>query len=125
MKYNQDQSNLSITAEPDSRDVFFQKIYREYGKRIRFYIQIRLPDNPDQCDDLTQHVLLKLYKNLHRYKPFYSLSTWVFSITQHVLIDYLRGMKRREEVITKEAVDIENKAGAYPDPLDEMITASA
>lgn len=121
MKDKKHHSDPDISIGRDPKEKLFEKIYRDYGKRIRYYIQIRLPNDPDQCDDITQLVLLKLYKNLHRYKPFYPLRPWVFTITQNVLIDYLRGMKRRAEVIMKKPVDLEKRAGPFPDPLEEII----
>jgi RNA polymerase sigma-70 factor (ECF subfamily) len=45
-------------------------------------------------EDLAQETLLKVVRNLHRYRAQSALKTWVFSIARNLCLDHLRGAGR-------------------------------
>lgn len=48
------------------------------------------------ADDLLQETFIKVYINLHRYRPDYTFGQWLYTIARNTFIDYVR--KRQEEL---------------------------
>ena len=69
----------------------FSLLYQEFVHSIYKYIYVRVNNQPEQAEDLTQEVFLKALNNLDRYrfrgKPF---SSWLFRIAHNLIIDYYR-----------------------------------
>ncbi len=72
------------------RDLAFDRIWRIYHKRILFFVRQRAPAD---AEDLTQEILLKVYRNLGRFDPERSFDTWIYSIARNHCINYFA--KRR------------------------------
>lgn len=71
----------------------FENLYREYHLRIYRYLRTHLK-NDDDAADLTQQVFFQVWTHLHTYQAAKgSLSTWLFSIAHHRLIDFLRTLR--------------------------------
>jgi RNA polymerase sigma-70 factor (ECF subfamily) len=45
-------------------------------------------------DDMVSEVLLKAYRNLHRYRPEHAFSTWLYRLTSNRVLDELRARRR-------------------------------
>lgn len=56
--------------------------------------------NPNDAEDLTQEVFIRVLKNLPNFKSRNNLKTWIFSIAKHVAVDHYR--KKRFASIFKE-----------------------
>jgi len=108
-----------------SQEELFEEIYRSFTGRVRLYIQLRLPGRPDQCDDLTQTVFYKVYTRLSRYNPFYSLSTWIFSIAHNTLVDHIRTERRTSARQMDEPALIDNAVSHYGEPPEQLIESEA
>lgn len=59
------------------------------GKFVYGYLRDR-----HATEDLTQETLLKVLRNLRRYRGQASLKTWVFSIARNLCLDHLRASGR-------------------------------
>ena len=68
-----------------SRQKLFDEIWRKYHKRILFFIRNMLNED---AEDALQEVMLNVYKNLDRYNPLYSFSTWIYTIARNYCINY-------------------------------------
>lgn len=75
------------------RERAFDRIWRNYHKRIRFFIQNRVPDD---AEDLTQEIMLKVYQNLERFDPNRSFNAWIYSIARNHCINHVS--KKRPSV---------------------------
>ena len=65
-------------------------IYNEYHDKVMGYIYARLKSKAD-AEDLCQDVFVKVHSKLESFDPEKaSISTWVFSITRHSVIDFYR-----------------------------------
>ena len=51
--------------------------------------------NPEDAHDATQDTLVKVLRNLNRYDPKRSFSTWVFGIARNTCIDEHRRRRRK------------------------------
>jgi len=47
----------------------------------------------DNAEDLFQEVMLKVYQNLDKYNPVYSLNTWIYTIARNHCLNYLNKRK--------------------------------
>jgi len=104
-----------------SRDETFTALYKAYAKRISSFIEIRLGHNSSQRDDLTQIVFLKLYTHMLRYNPLYSINTWIFSITQNTIIDYVRAQAGKAVENTDCSDIIETFISPEKGPAEKLI----
>lgn len=74
------------------------KIYEEYSVKVRNFIISKVNDF-NLAEDLTSDVFVKVYSKLDSFdSKKASLSTWIFTITRHTLIDYYRTRKVNEEL---------------------------
>lgn len=74
------------------------ELYEEYSIKVRNFILSKVNDF-HLAEDLTAEVFVKVYDKLDTYdKSKSSLSTWIFTITRHHLIDYYRTRKVNVEL---------------------------
>lgn len=74
-----------------------QKAYTELMARYRdsvFYVLMKMVYNPEDAEDITLETFSKAFKNLDRYDPSYSFSTWLYKIASNSAIDFIRKKKR-------------------------------
>ena len=90
---NDPEVRLMLRVQDGDHDAFRQLVDR-YNARIFGFFRRRLGDR-QEAEDLTQEVLLRLFRSRHSYKPRALFSTWVFHITQNVARNALRSRKRR------------------------------
>ena len=101
-------------------DVAFEYLFDRYREAIhRLFVQ-RL-GGTDGADDLLQETFIKVYINLHRYRPDYTFGQWLYTIARNTFIDYVR--KRQEELPIDEPADSESTSDSYvettPTPTPE------
>jgi RNA polymerase sigma-70 factor, ECF subfamily len=81
----------------DGDGAAFVELADRYGPRVFGYF-CRQMRNRAEAEDLTQEVLLRLYRSRGRYQPRARFATWVFHITQNVVRNALRSRRRRPVV---------------------------
>ena len=69
------------------------QLIERHSRRVRDYINMMVKDR-DVADDIFQETFIKVYINLHRYRPDYTFGQWVYTIARNTFIDYVR---RRQE----------------------------
>ena len=68
----------------------------------------------DDIEDVVSEVFLKVYQNLHRYRPAHAFSTWLYRVAANHVMD--RQRRRRREAVNCEVTE---------DTAVEAATASA
>jgi RNA polymerase sigma-70 factor (ECF subfamily) len=58
----------------------------------------RFLGDPDQVEDLTQEVFLRIYRTAQRYQPKAKFSTWLYRIVANLSFNVLRSRKRSHTV---------------------------
>lgn len=82
-----------LEAKDGSQDAV-RFLYMRYANNVYGYA-LSLVRNPDEAEDVTQQVFLKLMSNLARYEPRnVPFAAWIIRMTRNVSIDKLR--ERRE-----------------------------
>ena len=97
---------LMLRARDGDEDAFTQLTAR-YSARVFGFFCRRLSDR-QEAEDLTQEVLLRLFRSRHRYQPRARFSTWVFHITQNVARNALRFRQRHPRINLSVATDDDN-----------------
>ncbi len=71
----------------------FGVIYERYRRRVLDRAQYMVND-PEDAEDLTQEVFLKLFRNASKYKQQSAFAAWFKVLTYNTVIDELRKLKR-------------------------------
>jgi RNA polymerase sigma-70 factor (ECF subfamily) len=66
---------------------------------------LRMLANEEDARDAAQETMVKVLRNLHRYRSDWRFSTWVFGIARNTCIDEHRRRKRRRATSEVEVVD--------------------
>lgn len=74
-------------------DKQFSVIYKTHNSKIYFYIKSKI-NSIEDARELTEDVLIKVFKFYHTFDESKSqFKTWMYNITNNILIDYFRKKK--------------------------------
>ena len=94
----QAQERLLIKRSQKGDAAAFEELAMAYQQRI-YNIALRMLNQADDAADVTQEVLLKMYRFLPKYRGEAAFSTWVYRITANTCHDILRrSYKQKEEL---------------------------
>ncbi|MGY4690821.1 RNA polymerase sigma factor [Salibacterium sp. K-3] len=85
-------------ARTGNKEAFHDVVHTYYQTVQRFAYQIGV--KPDEIDDVTQEVFLKVYRSLDSYSGG-TFTTWLYSITLNAARDMMRKQKRQNRKIEK------------------------
>lgn len=74
--------------------------YREYGSKLRSYINLKIGSHED-AEEVLQDALLSALDSLVLFSRRSSLLTWLYSITRHEIADYYRRRSIKTIVFSK------------------------
>ncbi len=66
----------------------------------------------DDAEDTVQEAFIRLWKNIHKYKPEIKLATWLYRIVTNLCLDHLKSSHNRN---TKNSIDVADVAGLKDD----------
>jgi RNA polymerase sigma-70 factor (ECF subfamily) len=73
--------------------VAWEELVRQYNRRI-YNICYRFTGSPDQAEDLTQEVFIRMYRSLDSYDAEKAaFTTWLTTMTRNLLVDHFRKTK--------------------------------
>jgi RNA polymerase sigma-70 factor, ECF subfamily len=75
----------------------FEVLVERYQHRL-LGVMTHLVGRPDEAEDLTQDVFLRIYKARKGYRPRAKFSTWLFTIANNLALNHLRGKGRNPTV---------------------------
>ncbi|MFM2376535.1 MAG: hypothetical protein RLZZ165_1632 [Bacteroidota bacterium] len=82
-------------AEKDPKA--YEKLLKKYRKSV-YYMLLKMVNNSDDAEDLTQEAFAKAFNSLHKFDSKYAFSTWLFRIATNNCIDFIR--KKRIQTIS-------------------------
>src|SRR6188474_267071 len=91
----------------------WEAIVRLYRRKV-FNVAYKFVGRHDQAEDLTQDVLLKLYKSLDTFDRRANFQTWLISVSRNLCIDHYRAVRKERETINRD-VDPADYSPAAPD----------
>jgi len=91
----------------------FARLFGHFGPRVKSYL-LRLGADQAQAEDLTQEVMLTVWRKAPSYDPkLAGPSTWIFAIARNRRIDALRREKRAQ--LDSDDPALQPEADALPD----------
>jgi RNA polymerase sigma-70 factor (ECF subfamily) len=99
----------------------FDKLYREYGPRI-FRFAWRLIHDQTKAEEVTNDVLLEVWKNAANFEARSSVSTWILGITRHRTLNAVRN-KTLHVTALDEAEEVADESTTAEMALDQAIIA--
>lgn len=105
-------------GETDLRDAHipdWEEVARQHGRTI-YNFAYRLSGDPDDANDLTQEVLLRVRKGLASYRPI-TFEGWLWRITRNAFLDEVRRRRRRQTSPLPEHFDRISPASPAPDQV--------
>lgn len=91
----------------------FEQLFESYGERVFRYAQ-RLISDVTKAEEVTNDVMLEVWKTAARFEGRSKVSTWILGITRHLALNAVRRK-------TLDTVDVESA----PEIGDEGITTGA
>ena len=86
-----------------------------YGKMIG--VCLRYSNNHDDARDILHEGFIKVFRNIHKYKPGTSLGAWIRRIMINTSIDYYRKSIRRR---TEDLDQAQHKTSKGNDPISNV-----
>lgn len=83
---------LALRAQSGSRDAFVQLVDRFQARLYNFLLR-RVAQSAD-ADDLTQETFVRAWQQIHRYRPTWRFSTWLFTIGVRLAASQYRSRRR-------------------------------
>ncbi len=100
-------ADLLAVARRRDREAF-GRLFDHYAPRVKAYLR-RLGADPQQAEELTQEVMLTVWRRAAQYDPRRATpGTWIFRIARNRRIDALRRERRPPEA---EEAEVEGEAG--------------
>jgi len=81
----------------------FTILYNHYVKSLRYQLITKYHIPEESVNDLLQEIFIKFLNSIHSFKQACHVSTWLYSITQSVAIDYWR--QQGKEDYPREQID--------------------
>ena len=81
-----------------------ERIWREFGGRLRAFVQRRIVD-PHRADDVVSEILLRIHTHLHQLDDRENITSWVFRIARNAVIDEYRRAGRDRERLESDVPD--------------------
>jgi len=91
-------SDELLAALRRREDWAYRKLYREYAGKIGSIAKAYL--GTDDVDDVVQEVMIKVLRNIKKFKGKSKLTTWIYRIAVNVCKDFLSKYRRRGEILT-------------------------
>jgi RNA polymerase sigma factor (sigma-70 family) len=115
-------------AKASGDEKAFAELMSRYKKPV-YHMILKMIRNVDDAEDLTIEAFAKAFKNLAKFNPEYTFSTWLFRIATNNCIDFMRKKKLNTTSISGtykddagENVDMEFKDNNL-NPMEEAIKA--
>jgi RNA polymerase sigma-70 factor, ECF subfamily len=112
---------LTAIAKGDRRA--FDELYREYGPRI-FRFAYRLIHDRTKAEEVTNDVMLEIWKHAGQFEQRSSISTWILGIARHRTLNAVRN-KTLHVAPIEEADEVPDEADTAEQELDHTTIAKA
>ncbi|MDN5214875.1 sigma-70 family RNA polymerase sigma factor [Fulvivirgaceae bacterium BMA12] len=99
-------SETEIITRAKSGDTRAFRILVERYQSMMFSVSCRFLDK-DEAEDIVQEAFIRLWKNLHKYRPGIKLTTWLYRIVTNLCLDQLKSKHRRNRFRRADITEID------------------
>ena len=93
-----DDELVALCLEQNNKDERpFQELFSRY-QNVVWRVCYSFTRNADDAEDLTQEVIIRVYRNLHKFEGRSALKTWIYRIAINSCQNELRYRKRRPQL---------------------------
>lgn len=115
---NLSDNEIALKLQGNYDPVLFNELFGRFHKKILRQCQL-LVKHSDTAEDLTQEILIKIFMKINSFKADSQFSTWVYSITHHTCIDFIRKNKKNlYQQLTAELSEALEEEQSADEPLD-------
>lgn len=107
---------LLIKQAAKGNEGAFEELVRRYQSLVYRLCLSKLPTREDALD-VSQEVLIKMWRSLVSFRFDSALSTWLYTVTQNAIADRLRSVGKYKDDISLDTGDGDDDTP--PDPPDE------
>jgi RNA polymerase sigma-70 factor (ECF subfamily) len=99
----------------------WEYIVRTFSRRI-YNMAYQITMNPDEAEDLTQEIFIKLYNSLNKYTFGSNFKVWLFRLAKNHIIDWYRKKKYVNSKIEemKREILIDYHSNSFKDTVEEL-----
>jgi RNA polymerase sigma-70 factor (ECF subfamily) len=96
-----------------------QELAEKFGPRIH-QLALRHVRNPEDAEEVTQDVLMKVYRKIDAFRGDSALSSWIYRITFNTAMSRLRSGRVAKAAELDQSLDATTEHGArqFPEPAD-------
>ncbi|MEG2583593.1 MAG: sigma-70 family RNA polymerase sigma factor, partial [Oscillospiraceae bacterium] len=98
----------------------FEELISTHEKLI-YNISYRMAGNPDDAADMAQEVLIKVFRNIQKFKGDSKFSTWIYRVATNTCLDNVKKMKRHVAFSLDSEVETDEGSIGF-DPVDTAPT---
>jgi RNA polymerase sigma-70 factor (ECF subfamily) len=98
----------------------WEQIVARFRRKI-FHIAYKFTGRHDDAEDLTQEILLKVFKSLDRFNRDADFGTWLSSVARNYCIDHYRASKREKEVLVEDLVAFDLAPASVGNPHQALM----
>jgi RNA polymerase sigma-70 factor (ECF subfamily) len=93
----------------------WEQVVGRYRRKI-FNIAYKFTGRHAEAEDLTQEILLKVFRSLEKFHRDADFSTWLASVARNYCIDHYRASKREREVLVEDLMAFDLAPAATGNP---------
>lgn len=84
---------LQLLQDERLKEKGFRILVLQYQERLYWHVR-KIVKTHEDANDVVQNVLIKIYRNIHKFKGDSKLYTWLYRIATNESLTYLRQQKR-------------------------------
>jgi RNA polymerase sigma-70 factor, ECF subfamily len=118
----EDPNSFSIIQKAIEGDTFAFRQIVEQHQGFAYAVSYRMVSNEEDAEDIVQEAFIRLWNNLHKYKPEMKLSTWLYKIITNLCLDHLKSARvkqKKNHVAMSTELNMNSISGA-----DDMVNAN-
>lgn len=100
-------------------EVSFQLLLERHRNGVVYFVY-RMVQNQAVAEELAQEVFLRVYRSRQTYEPTAKFTTWLYRITTHLALNWLRDRKNERQ---EQSLETENEDGSATRQVEDR-TAS-
>lgn len=115
------QSSKSFTVLHDNKlvEMTFEQMFKKFKRPVQHFILKGVKGDLMLAEELCDDVFIKVFKKLDTYNTEFAISTWIFTIAKHIVIDSAR--KKTLNTMSLDNVYVEWLNGEETPQTDRLI----